>query len=69
VIKKCLEHVYDEGLLSQKPLLCREAIEERTFGGHFWEPLSSDLGVVNFDGFMRSGRTQPDHCCNILALS
>jgi hypothetical protein len=51
------EQVYAVGLLSQRPLLCREAIEERTFAGHFWEPRSSDLGAVSFDGFMRSGRT------------
>jgi hypothetical protein len=61
--------VYVAGLLSQRPLLCREAIEEHTFAGHFWEPCSSDLGAVSFDGFMRSGRTQTTHCCNLLALS
>jgi hypothetical protein len=44
-------------IVEPKPLSCREAIEERTFAGHFWEPRSSDLGVVSFDGFMRSGRT------------
>jgi hypothetical protein len=44
------------GLLNQRPLLCREAMEESTFAGHFWEPRSSDLGVVSFDGLMRSSR-------------
>jgi hypothetical protein len=63
------EQVYAVRIVEPKPLLCREAIEERTFAGHFWEPRSSDLGVVSFDGFMRSGRTRPDHCCNLLALS
>jgi hypothetical protein len=44
-------------IFEPKPLSCREATKERTFAGHFWEPRSSDLGVVSFDGFMRSGRT------------
>jgi hypothetical protein len=56
-------------IVEPKPLSCREAIEERTFAGHFWEPRSSDLGAVSFDGFMRSGRTRPTHFCNLLALS
>jgi hypothetical protein len=50
------EQVYDARLLSQRPLLCTKAIEEQTFVGHFWEPHSYDLGVVSFDGFLRSGR-------------
>jgi hypothetical protein len=29
-----------------KPFLCREAIEERTFAGHFWELWSSDFSVI-----------------------
>jgi hypothetical protein len=63
------EQVYVAGLLSQSPFLCREAIEERTFAGHLWEPRSSDLGAVSFYGFMRFGRTRTTHFCNILALS
>jgi hypothetical protein len=43
--------------IEPNPLSCREAIEEGTFAGHFWELRSSNLGVVSFDGFLRSGRT------------
>jgi hypothetical protein len=34
-----------------KPFLWREAVEESTFAGHFWELRSSDLSVVSFLGF------------------
>ena len=40
-----------------KPFLCREAIEERTFASHFWKLCTFVLGVISFDGFMRSGIT------------
>jgi hypothetical protein len=48
-------------IVEAKPFLCREAIEERTFAGHFWELRSSVFSAVSFDGFLRSGRTRPDH--------
>jgi hypothetical protein len=51
------EQVYAAEIVEPKPLSCREAIEECTFAGHFWELRSSDLGAVSFDGFLRSGRT------------
>ena len=51
-----------------KLVLCREAIEESTFARHFWELCSSVFSVVSFVGFLRSGRTIPDHFCNLLAL-
>ena len=56
-------------IFQAKAILCRKDVEERTFAGHFWELRSSNLGAVSFDGFMRSGITRPDQCCNPLALS
>jgi hypothetical protein len=37
-------------ILRQSQFLCREAIEESTFGGHFWELWSSDFSFVCFAG-------------------
>jgi hypothetical protein len=34
-----------------KPFLCREAIEEQTLAGHFWELRTSVLRAVFFAGF------------------
>ena len=51
-----------------KPFLCREAIEESNFAGHFRELHSFVFTVVSFDGFLRYGRTQPDHFVKNLEL-
>jgi hypothetical protein len=40
------------------PFLCREALEESTFAGHFWELRSSVFNVVSFVEFLRFGRTR-----------
>jgi hypothetical protein len=47
-------------IVKPKSFLCREAIEERNFAGHFWELRSTVFSVVSCVGFLRSRRTQPD---------
>jgi hypothetical protein len=37
--------------------VCREAIEEANFGGHFRELRSIFFSHVNFVGFLRSRKT------------
>jgi hypothetical protein len=49
-----------EDFVKLKPFLCREAIEEANFGGHFRELRSTFFSVVSCVGFLRSRRTQPD---------
>ena len=55
-------------ILEPKTFLCKEAIEESTFVGHFWELHSYDFNVVSFVGFYISSRTRPDQFVILLAL-
>jgi hypothetical protein len=48
----------DEEFVKFKPFLCREAIEEASFGGHFWEFYSTFFSVVYCIRFLRQRRTQ-----------
>ena len=51
-----------------KPFLCREAIEESNFVGHFWELRSSIFSAFSCVGFLISRRTQPYQFVIHLAL-
>jgi hypothetical protein len=48
----------DEEFVKFKPFLCREAIEEASFGGHFREFYSIFFSVVCCIRFLRQRRTQ-----------
>jgi hypothetical protein len=53
-VLEAMEEVQNRFMLKNfepKPFLCREAIEESTFVGHFWELRSSDFSAVSFVGF------------------
>jgi hypothetical protein len=49
-----------EEIVKPKPFLCREAIEESDFAGHFRELRSSIFSVVSCVGFLISKITQLD---------
>jgi hypothetical protein len=58
--KRCLEQQKSEVFVKLKPFLCREAIEEANFGGHFRELHSTFFSSISCVGLLRSRITQPN---------
>jgi hypothetical protein len=50
-----------EEIVNPKPFLCREAIEESNFAGHFTRASFIRFQCRQLCGFLRYKRTQPDH--------